>query len=65
MLSNIIKAELAEMAKKMTTVANMPKDSLTRKKKAPVIITQASIEQDEETTLGLVLREKGRQPLPP
>jgi len=31
MLTNISKAELAEMAKKMRAVANMPKDSLTQK----------------------------------
>jgi len=44
MLFNISKAELVEMAKKMRAVANMPKDSLTQKKKAPTIITQDPIE---------------------
>jgi len=40
------------MAKKMRTAANMPKDSLTHKKKTPITITQAPTEQDEETTWG-------------
>ena len=47
MLSNISKAKLAEMAKKMKAAANMPKDYLTQKKKAPVTITQAPTELDE------------------
>ena len=46
------------MAKKMRVATNMPKDSLTRKKKALVTITQAPTEQNEETTLELVFKRK-------
>jgi len=65
MLTHINKAELAEMAKKMRTAAKMPKDSLTRKKKAPVTITQASTEQDEKTTSWLVFKRKRKAIAPP
>jgi len=44
---------------------NMPKDSLTHKKKAPVTITQAPTEQDEETSSGLVLKRKWKATAPP
>jgi len=64
MLSNISKAELVEMAKKMRVVANMPNDSLTQKKKAPVTITQASTEQDEKTTSGLAFKRKRKATAP-
>ena len=39
MLNHFSKAELAEMAKDMRVAANMSKDSLTQKKKAPITIT--------------------------
>jgi len=42
----------------------MPKESLKQKRKAPVIITQAPTEQDEETTSRLVFKEKGKLLLP-
>jgi len=58
MLSNISKAEEAELAKKTRTVASMPKESLKKKRKALVTITQAPTEQDEETTSGLVFKRK-------
>jgi len=58
MLFNINKAELVELAKKMRAAASMPKKSLKQKRKAPVIITQAPTEQDEDTTFGLAKATK-------
>jgi len=40
MLPNISKAELAELTRKMRGAASLPKESLTQKKKAPIVITQ-------------------------
>jgi len=65
MLTHISKVELVEMAKKTRAAAKMPKDSLTRKKKAPVTITQAPTEQDEETTWELVFKRKRKAIAPP
>jgi len=65
MLTHISKAELAEMAKKIRTVANMPTDSLTQKKKASVTITQALTEQEEDTTSGLDFKRKRKATAPP
>jgi len=64
MLTHISKVELAEMAKKMRATANMPKDSLTQKKKAQITITQALAKQDEETTSGLVFKIKRKETAP-
>jgi len=40
MLSNINKTKLVEMAKKVRAAANMLKESLKHKRKAPTLITQ-------------------------
>ena len=58
MLIHISKKELGQMAKRIRATANMPKDSLTQKQKASATTTQAPIEQDEETTSGLVFKRK-------
>jgi len=58
MLSHISKKELGEIAKRMRAAANMPKDSLAQKQKAPATTTQASTKQDEDTTSGLVFQKK-------
>jgi len=65
MLTHISKAELAEMAKRIRAIANMPKDSLTQKKKASVTITQAPTEQEEDTTLGLAFKRNRKATTPP
>jgi len=65
MLSNISKAELPELAKKMRAVASLPKESLKQKRKAPTLTTQTPTEQDEETTSGLVFKRKRKTATPP
>ncbi|KAK7364686.1 hypothetical protein VNO80_13427 [Phaseolus coccineus] len=64
MLTQISKVELTEMAKQMRA-ATMPKDSLTKKRKAPVTITQTPTEQDKEATSGLVFKRRRRAATPP
>jgi len=64
MLSNISKAELAELAKKMRVATSLPNEPLTRKRKAPTLITQTPTDQDEETTSGLVFKRKRKRPTP-
>jgi len=56
MLPNVSKKELGKMDKRMRVAANMPKDSLAEKQKAPATTTHAPI--DEDTTLGLVFKRK-------
>ena len=65
MLTHISKMELAKMAKKMRAVANMPKDSWTQKTKVSVTITQASTEQEKDTTSGLAFKKKRKATAPP
>jgi len=45
------------MAKRMRAAAKMPEESL-KSMKAPEIVVQTSIEQDEETTFRLVFKRK-------
>jgi len=47
MLSNINKAELAELSKKMRADASLHKDSLQQKRKASTGVAQAQSDQDE------------------
>ena len=58
MLSNISKAELAELAKKTRATASLPKESLKQKSITPAMITQPPTDQDEETTFRLVFKRK-------
>jgi len=57
MLSNISKAELAELTRKMRATASLPKNALA-KRNTLVVVTQSPIYQDEQTTLGLVFKRK-------
>jgi len=58
LLSNISKAELDDLAKKMMAATSQPKESLMQKGKAPTLITQAPTDHDEETTSGLIFKRK-------
>jgi len=65
MLSNISKAELVKLTRKMWAVASLHKDSLLQKRKASAGVTQVQFDQDEQTTSGLVFRRKRLEaPLP-
>jgi len=46
MLSKFNKKELEEMAKRMRSTANMPRDSLTQKLKIVATTTQASTDNE-------------------
>jgi len=64
MLAHISKAELAEMAKKMRAVANMPKDSLLKKRKLQSPLLKLWLSRKRKPPRGLFLKEKGKQLLP-
>ena len=53
------------MAKRVRATAIMPKDSLAQKQKASATTTQAPIEQDKETTMGLVFKRKRKETTAP
>jgi len=65
MLSNISKSELAELTRKMRAAASLPKESLTQKRKALVVITHNLIDSDEQTTSRLVFKRKRKVTTPP
>ncbi|KAK7342260.1 hypothetical protein VNO80_25205 [Phaseolus coccineus] len=65
MLSNISKAELAELTRKMRAAASLPKESLAQKRKALIVITQIPTDPDEQTTFGLVFKRRRPTPIPP
>jgi len=62
MLSNINKAELAELTRKMRAVASLPKESLAQKRKPPAVVTQSLNDPDEQNTSGLVFKRKTAPP---
>jgi len=47
LLSNISKAELAELTRRMRAVASLPKESMPEKRKALVAVAQILYDQDE------------------
>jgi len=65
MLSNISKAELAELTRKMRVAARLHKDSLSQKRKASFGVAQIQSDQDGHTTLGLVFKWKRVGTTPP
>jgi len=58
MLSNISKAKLAELTRKMRAAASLPKESLSQKRRAPTVVAQIQSNQHEHTTLRLVFERK-------
>jgi len=55
MLVKIDKKKLAERTKRMRAVAQVPQDL---KLKTPITVVQASIEDEEETSFGMVFKRK-------
>jgi len=65
MLSNISKAELAELTRKMRANASLHKDSLPQKRKASVGVVQIQYDKNEHTISGLFFKKKRPETTPP